>query len=732
MRMQGIRSTLDARWLSALLMAGLLSACGNNNSSDSDNPPPPPPPPSGLASRPDNSSCLAPESAGSTGIRWQAAFAQLPSLSGLVGLHQAPGDSSVFYAVRKSGLVQRFANQPSANTVTTVLDLSGRVRDSGESGLLGFAFHPQYASNGRLYVYYTGGTPLTSYLSRIVRRGDGSLNAADEDILLTVAQPYSNHNGGQLAFGPDGFLYLALGDGGSGGDPHGHGQNTQTLLGKILRIDVNPANENNGAAYAIPSDNPFANGVNGRPEIYAWGLRNPWRFSFDRSNGELWAADVGQNEYEEINRIERGGNYGWAVMEGLHCFGTSNCNQTGLKLPVFEYNHNQGCSVTGGYVYRGNTLAALQGRYIFTDYCSANVWSLIPQGNGGVQAEMLTSLSGNPSSFAEDHAGELYALMLSGSAGANIYKMQPEDTTPGTVATQLSQTGCVSSAAPSQPVEAAIPYIINSPFWSDGADKERFAAIPNTSQISVQTDGDFSFPAGTVLMKHFRLAGQLIETRLFMRHSDGWRGYSYEWRADQSDADLLSDSKDKLINGQLWHYPSASECLQCHTQAAGFVLGIEAGQLNRNLLYSRTGITANQLDTWQHIGWFSSNLPTNIRTLQYAEPGDTAATVTARARSYLHSNCSHCHRPNAAPVSMDLRHSTAFVDTQTCNALPQSGSLGITDARVLAPGDPARSLLHNRMNRRDGNAMPPLASSVIDTAGATLLSDWVTSLTGCN
>ncbi|MFZ5843680.1 MAG: PQQ-dependent sugar dehydrogenase [Pseudomonadota bacterium] len=703
----------------------LIAGCGNSDGGGSGQTPSPPT--SGLVARPDNTSCLAPDSAGSTAIRWQPAFPELPSLSGLVGLLQAPADDSVFYAVRKSGLVQRFANQPTAATLTTVLNLSGRVQDSGESGLLGFAFHPQYASNGEVYVYYTGGSPLSSYLSRIVRRGDGTLNAADEDILLTLAQPYSNHNGGQLAFGPDGFLYLALGDGGSGGDPHGHGQNPQTLLGSILRLDIN-----NGTPYAIPADNPFANGVGGRPEIYAWGLRNPWRFSFDRSNGELWAADVGQNAWEEINKIERGGNYGWAIMEGQHCYAADSCNQTGLKQPVFEYSHSEGCSVTGGYVYRGSALPALQGRYLFSDYCSAQVWSLLPQPNGSLQVEMLTALSGNPSSFAEDNQGELYALLLSGSAGENIYRMHSADNNPGSVAERLSQSGCVSASSPSQPIDAAIPYAINSPFWSDGADKERFVAIPNGSQITVHSDGDFQFPTGSVLMKHFRLAGQLIETRLFMRHSDGWRGYSYEWRADQSDADLLTAGKDRQINGQLWHFPSGSECLQCHTQAAGFVLGAEAGQLNRALHYPRSGISANQLDTWQYIGWFRSHLSTTQRAMQYAEPDNQAASLNARARSYLHSNCSHCHRPDAAPVAMDLRHATALADTATCDVLPQSGALGVADARLLVPGAPDRSLLHHRMNRRDGYAMPPLASAVVDSAGVSLIADWISSLANCH
>lgn len=353
--------------------------------------------------------------------QWVAAFPRLPLLSGLVGLHQAPGDSATFYALRKSGQIVRFSNQSTASSVALVLDVSARVLDSGESGLLGLAFHPQFASNGRLYLYYTGGSPLTSYLSRFVRRGDGSFHASDEEILLTVAQPFANHNGGQLAFGPDGYLYLALGDGGSGGDPFGNAQNTNVLLGKILRLDVDGA-----APYAIPPDNPFASG-GGRPEIWAYGLRNPWRFAFDRVTGELWAGDVGEDQYEEIDTIRRGGNYGWAIMEGAHCFNSATCNTTGLILPVFEYTHSEGCSVTGGYVYRGNALSALQGRYLFTDFCSAKVWTLLPLAGGAVQVGMLDTLLGSPSSFAEDQAGELYALNLAGSAGANIYKLVPGD-----------------------------------------------------------------------------------------------------------------------------------------------------------------------------------------------------------------------------------------------------------------------------------------------------------------
>ncbi len=379
----------------AVITLLLPSACGGGNSSSPSTPPP--------------TACTA--------VEWQTAFATLPDVDGLIGLHVAPGDSNQIYLLRKNGLVQRFARNDPA-VLSTVLDLRAQVRDSGESGLLGMAFHPQFASNGQLFVYFTGGDPLTSFLQRYTRSAAGSFAPASALELLRAAQPYSNHNGGQLAFGPDGFLYLALGDGGSGGDPQGHGQNTQSLLGKILRLDVD--RQSDGRAYAIPADNPFVSG-GGRGEIYAWGLRNPWRFSFDRVSGELWAADVGQNQWEEIDRIVRGGNYGWAIMEGRECYNAGSCSSAGLQAPVHVYSHADGCSVTGGYVYRGGALAHLQGRYVFGDFCSRKAWSLNVLNASDVSA--LSQIPVAPASFAEDADGTLYALTLSASAGQHVWRL---------------------------------------------------------------------------------------------------------------------------------------------------------------------------------------------------------------------------------------------------------------------------------------------------------------------
>jgi glucose/arabinose dehydrogenase len=238
-----------------------------------------------------------------------------------------------------------------------------------EEGLLGLAFAPDFTSSHKFYVYYSAGNPRRAVLSRFVADGDRA-DPATEQVLLQIDEPFANHNGGQLAFGPDGYLYVGVGDGGSGGDPMGNGQNVNAILGKVLRIDVS------GAAYTIPPDNPFANG-GGKPEIFAWGFRNPWRFSFDTATRQLWVADVGQNMWEEVDRVEKGKNYGWNIMEGSHCFKpSSGCDTSGLELPRAEYSHDEGCSISGGFVYRQGALRELEGWFVYSDFCSGRIWAL--------------------------------------------------------------------------------------------------------------------------------------------------------------------------------------------------------------------------------------------------------------------------------------------------------------------------------------------------------------------
>ena len=329
-----------------------------------------------------------------------------------VDLQHAGDNTNRIFVVEQAGVISVFQNNPTVASKKTFLDITAKVNDSGnEEGLLGLAFHPNYESNGYFYVNYTAANPSRTVISRFtVSSGNADVaDATSEHIILEFDQPYSNHNGGQISFGPDGFLYIATGDGGSGGDPQGNGQSRSTLLGKILRINVNSTED--GKQYAIPADNPYKDNTSGyREEIYAYGMRNPWRFSFDLVTNKLWTGDVGQNSFEEIDIIEKGGNYGWNVMEGFHCFEpSSGCNQTGLKLPVWEYGRNLGVSVTGGFVYRGPTLTDLTGKYIYADFGSSRVWALnVPALGGTVTNTQLLQASFNISSFGVDKNNELY------------------------------------------------------------------------------------------------------------------------------------------------------------------------------------------------------------------------------------------------------------------------------------------------------------------------------------
>lgn len=324
---------------------------------------------------------------------------------------QAPGDASRMFVVEQAGTVRVLANSDSATASTVFINISDHVDSSApEAGLLGMAFDPDFASNGRVFLCYTRSgpnstTPLVSVIARYTSSdGGATLNPNSEVVLLTQDQPFVNHNGGHIVFGPDGYLYVGLGDGGSSGDPQDNGQNTNTLLGKLLRIDVRGTT----VPYGIPADNPFAAG-GGRKEIYAYGLRNPWRFQFDRATGELWLADVGQYKWEEVDRITRSGNYGWDEREGAHCFEpATGCRTSGLIDPVAEYDHTNGrCSITGGFVYRGSAIAALKGTYLYGDFCTGEIWGL--PSAGGTAARLFAG-GINISSFGEDNAGEVYVV----------------------------------------------------------------------------------------------------------------------------------------------------------------------------------------------------------------------------------------------------------------------------------------------------------------------------------
>ncbi len=721
-------------WMPAL---GVLAACGFDKL--------PPieatPSPFGLDTRPTNTTCVAQDRPVlDTGVtlqpQWEGIDFEAPMF-----MLQAPGDNDRWYVVQRGGTVRTFAQDATSNAqVRTFATVT--VDGRGEGGLLGMAFHPAWPTTPEIYLSYTrakaGGDPapvctgtpthdLTSIISRL-RSSDAGQTVASPDEILKVGQPFTNHNGGTINFGPDGYLYFALGDGGSGDDPCASGQNLNSLLGKVLRLDINaPA-----GTYKVPTDNPFVGVPSTRPEIWAYGVRNPFRWSFDQPTGDMWVGDVGQGTWEEIDLVTKGGNYGWKVCEGRHRRGstTALCATPGLIDPVVEHPRAEARSITGGYVYRGSAMPSLVGTYIYGDFETGNIWALTYNADNQPVPQIIANIApGTLVAFGQGHDGEMYTVQITGT----ISKLVPSVTAAADSFPQLlSETGCVDPVDPTQPASGLIPYNVNSPLWSDGAEKERYLAVPDGKTITINPDADWDLPVGSVTMKTFAVNGRAIETRLFMRHDDGnWAGYTYEWNADGKDATLLPAGKNRPVGAQTWAYPSRNQCIQCHSKAAGSTLGLETAQLNRDGVYASTNRRANQLATLDHIGLFTAPLPAPPQSApRLAQPaGDES--LEARARGYLHANCAHCHQPNGGGQgTMDLRYTKSLLETATCNADNTQGPIG--DAtKLIVPGDPQKSLLSVRLHATDAKRMPPISVSVIDPTGSQLIDDWITSLTAC-
>ena len=329
------------------------------------------------------------------------------------------------FVTEQGGRILVFPNQQDAAEPTLFLDLSSRANEGHlEEGLLGLAFDPSFQENGYFYVYYSASNPRRSVISRFLasQTDPNSAQADSELIIMEILQPAGNHNGGQLAFGPDGYLYVGLGDGGLGGDPYKNGQNKETLLGSILRIDVSNASESE--RYRVPSDNPMLGVASAKAEVWAYGLRNPWRFSFDPQTGALWAADVGQSVWEEIDIIEKGQNYGWNIMEGTDCFSPNvGCDESGLRLPLAQYGRGRNCAIIGGYVYRGDVIPSLIGAYVYGDYCSGKIWALRSDGQRVTEFLLLVDSELMITSFGVDRSGNLYVV----SPNSGIYRLVPRD-----------------------------------------------------------------------------------------------------------------------------------------------------------------------------------------------------------------------------------------------------------------------------------------------------------------
>jgi uncharacterized repeat protein (TIGR03806 family) len=709
-----------------LLLLLALTACGGGGGGSADSQS------YGLDARVAPSSVTIPGAGSSGPVTLVNAFPNLQFTGPVALVHAGDGSNRLFVAER-GGVIKVFANSRDTTQATTLLDLTARVdSEGGEAGFLSLAFDPAFRTNRTFYVSYAtkDTTPRKVRLARyrVSSTNPSAIEANSERVLLEIDHENAYHFGGWLGFGPDGLLYMTHGDGGN----EVLVQSTSTLFGKVLRMRVN----SDASAVSPPSDNPYGNFV------WARGLRNPWRCSFDRAgNGNLWCGDVGNSRREEVNLIRRDANYGWPLYEGsLVLDNPDNRPYSDFTPPVHEYDHAVGVAVIGGYVYRGAALPALVGRYVYGDYTAQTVWAL--QFNGsGVETANDTVAAGPPYmlGMGEDQNGELYALAGNGT----IFGLQANAASSSTapMPTVLSATGLFSNLAQLTPSPGVIDYEVNAPFWSDGARKQRWFVLPAGATIGFAADGAWSFPPGTITVKHFELplAGggtTRVETRVMVNRSEGWTGYTYRWRADQSDADLLTSAASatyQTVNPATnapttlsWTFPSQAQCLQCHTQVSGRVLGLNTRQFNGNHTYAATGRSDNQLRTLNHIGVFSGDIGAANQYSAMPDPTDASASREARAKAYLDTNCAICHQPGGpTPVAMDLRYTTAPAEMQLIGVANQ-GSVG--GVRVV-PGNHTGSLLWQRSASTNGNVrMPPLAVQMVDESGVQLLADWIDAL----
>ncbi len=632
-----------------------------------------------------------------------------------------PVSDALAFVVSQVGIVYRVHREADGWFADPFLDVTAELGPPhGEAGLLGLALAPDFATSGDVYVSYTGKSDIALFRLVVARyKSDGvAADANSATPIFSLERDMQGHNGGKLRFGPDGYLYLGVGDG-SWGDPARRAQSPDELFGKILRLKVSAAEP----GYRSPDDNPFARG-GGRAEVFALGLRNPWTFSFD-GGGRLWVGDVGHERFEEIDVVTKGGNYGWPLREAAHCFAQDPCDVPGLVDPVAEYSHVNGFAVVGGFVYRGAE-AALQGRYLFGDFISGRMWSLDAASPRSADPSPLLLDTGlNLSGIAEGPDGSILTLDYNGGRVMRLERVAPRPA----LGTTLRALGCIDDGAVMN--GDLVPYEVNAPLWADGLGKRRWFSLPSGAQIHVRDDGSWELPVGALLLKELSTPTRRVETRMMVRDADfDWLFYTFQWNAEGTDAELVDEGRTvDLDGGGTWNIPSRGQCLSCHGAGAGRVLGFEVAQLNRALTYP-TGRSANQVATLGHVGYLDRRVDP-LAAPPLPNPYGTVGTEEARARAYLHANCSFCHRPTGGQGIFDFRAWVKVSEMGAVCRLPSSNDFGVQDAQIIAPGDPERSMVVHRMAQQGAGRMPPLGTSIPDQSGVQVLSRWIRSLQGC-
>ncbi|MBC7852076.1 MAG: PQQ-dependent sugar dehydrogenase [Pirellulaceae bacterium] len=649
-------------------------------------------------------------------------------------IEEIPGQNRLL-VTEMSGKVFSFPKDAKVAAAHLVIDLAAILPKelAGRSvSLFDAEFHPKFKDNHQLFVCYVhpdkGGH---TRVSRFTLTADAppKADAKSEEVIITW--PSGGHNGGCLEFGKDTMLYISTGDGSGPNPPDGRtsGQDVSDLLGAILRIDVNK--KSGDKLYTIPADNPFVENNAGLPEIWAYGLRNPWKFGVDTQTGNIFAADNGWETWEMVHKIVRGGNCGWPVMEGRASLRSEvKPGPTPILPPVKDHHHSEANSVIGGPVYRGDKNKSLDGSFIYGDYITGTLWAIRPDKDNSYTHTTLCDTDLRIVAFTQGSGGEIYVLDY--DLTGQIYELIPsglKDTT-ATFPRRLSETGLFKSLKTMEPADGVVPYEVIVPRWMDGAKGERFIAIPGAGKVAhaAGKDKPAVYPEGTVIAKNLTLqegdkAPIRLETQILHLENGAWHPYSYLWDDGGQEATLVeSIGGSRPIQpadapARTWHVNAVNECKLCHNAESSNVLGFVPSQLSPD---SVTALAEQGI--FQPLRISEQDSPALVK------PHDSSNNLDARARSYLHVNCSMCHQPGGnAIVSFYLRRDMPF-DKLNTHKGTGIGTFGMQNAKIIVPSDPYRSVLMYRMSKLGYARMPYIGSRVVDGAGVALIEDWIRSL----
>ncbi|MFT5465282.1 MAG: glucose/arabinose dehydrogenase/mono/diheme cytochrome c family protein [Verrucomicrobiales bacterium] len=612
-----------------------------------------------------------------------------------------------------------------------VADLNEIVKPQLES-VLGMTIHPDFAENGEIFVFYRTSVrkPDSSRISRFrLCQIDQQLliEPGSEEIIITFGG--GGHNGGHLGFGPDGMLYFLVGDleVPSPPDPQNTGQDLSDLAGSVMRIDVENITKEH--PYRVPEDNPFVDVSGARPEIWAYGLRNPWKLCFHPKTNDLWVGDVGWELWEMLYKIERGANYGWSIVEGPQPIKPlqNPGPQPVITPPIKAHSHQEMASITGGYVFDSERLPDLRGAYVYSDFVTGRTYGLWHDGETEQRHEFIADTRLKVVSFGQAAAGEIVFLNWDdGPQTLHRLVRNPKAKVPTDFPQKLSETGIFTDVTAQEPSPGVYDFEINAPIWQDGAEADYWVCMPDNGGFRTQVQDRrnapllrFRKPKDTVLAKTISIGETRVETQIL--HFDGyWNGYTYRWNEAQTEADLVPvEGLDAEVAGQPWRFHSRAECTRCH-----------GGNFNRLLAFTPGQIDiADQLERFRSLNLVDDAFVDFAETEPLTNPHDDTADLNVRARSWLHANCAHCHRVSGGgSVPMQMQAASPLDLMDLVDVTPTKGGFDLEDPKLIVPGNPYRSVLYYRSATSGLGHMPMLGAKTIDESGVRVIRDWIASL----